>query len=55
MVFFQLSGPYQKFTQHADAYPEFTGHVEEVLQKGVAQFLTRVSKEKESSRKTPQA
>jgi hypothetical protein len=44
--FFQRSGHYSKYESHAEAYPEFAGRVEEIFQKEVEVFITKVFKEK---------
>jgi hypothetical protein len=51
--FFQLSGNYRKYESHAEAYPEFAGRVEEIFQKEVEVFITKVSKEKADDKKSP--
>jgi hypothetical protein len=51
--FFQRSGHYRKYDSHAEAYPEFAGHVEEIFQKEVEVFITKVSKEKAGDKKSP--
>lgn len=51
--FFQRSGNYRKYDRHADAYPEFAGRVEEIFQKEVQVFITKVSKEKADDQKPP--
>lgn len=52
--FFQRSGNYRKYESHAEAYPEFAGRVEVILQKEVEVFVTKVSKEKAGDNKPPQ-
>lgn len=51
--FFQRSGRYRKHESHTEAYPEFAGRVEEILQKEVEVFITKVSKEKADKKKSP--
>lgn len=50
--FFQRIGQYRKFDSHAKAYPEFAGRVEDIFQKEVAVFITKVTKEKEDGEKS---
>lgn len=45
--FFQFSGPYRQYRNHADAYPDFAGRTEEALKAEVSLFITNVSKEKQ--------
>jgi hypothetical protein len=51
--FFQRSGKYREYESHAEAYPEFAGRVEEIFQKEVEVFITKVSKEKADKKKSP--
>ncbi len=51
--FFQLSGPYREHQNHADAYPDFAGRVEEALRAEVNLFITKVSKEKQEGEQPP--
>ncbi len=50
--FFQLTGTYQKYTSHTDAYPVFAGRVEEAFQSELEIFITKVSKENAQEKKT---
>jgi len=50
--FFQLTGNYQQYMTHADAYPVFTGRVEEAFQNELEIFTTKVSKENAQEKKT---
>jgi hypothetical protein len=51
--FLQLSGHYINYESHAEAYPEFAGRVEEIFQKEVEVFITKVSKEKAGEARFP--
>jgi len=53
--FFQLSGPYRKHKNHADAYPDFAGSVEEALRAEVNLFISKVSKEKKDGEQPPKS
>ena len=50
-LFFQLSGPYQAFSQHSEAYSQFGGKIEEILQHEVDMYISQVVKEKEEEKK----
>ena len=50
-LFFQLSGPYQGFKDHAEGYPQFGGKVEEIMQHEVDVYISQVVKEKEEEKK----
>jgi len=50
--FFQLTGTYQKYASHADAYPVFAGRVEEAFQNELEIFITKVSKENPQEKNT---
>lgn len=39
--FFQLSGPYKGFPTHAEAYPTFATHVEEIIQQDVEGYISQ--------------
>ena len=39
--FFQLSGPYKGFLSHAEAYPTFATHVEEIIQQDVEGYVSQ--------------
>lgn len=39
--FFQLSGPYKGFPSHAEAYPTFATHVEEIIQQDVEGYISQ--------------
>ena len=45
--FFQLSGPFQNFATHADAYPTFVAHVEDAIQRDVEAYVTQVATDKQ--------
>lgn len=49
--FFQLSGPYQSFTNHGAAYPVFSGKIEEIMQNEVDVFIREVVKDKKEEKK----
>ena len=50
--FFQMSGPYRSFRDHAAAYPAFAGKVEEILQNEVHVYISEVVKEKKEDPNT---
>ncbi len=50
--FFQLTGNYQQYMTHADAYPVFAGRIEEAFQNELEMFITKVSKENAQEKKT---
>ena len=45
--FFQLSGPYRRHKNHAEAYRAFAVRIEEVIQHDVDLFISQVAEEKE--------
>jgi hypothetical protein len=45
--FFQLSGLYQNYENHAEAYPVFAGRVEDIHQQEFEIYITKVVREKE--------
>lgn len=51
--FFQMSGPYRSYSTHADAYPVFATAVEEIIQRDVDLYITRVVPEKEEKKEKP--
>ncbi|TLD41394.1 MAG: hypothetical protein JETT_2351 [Candidatus Jettenia ecosi] len=44
--FFQLSGPYQNYLDHIDAYPVFANRVESIIQRDVEVYITEIVQEK---------
>jgi hypothetical protein len=50
-LFFQLSGPYRECKEHAEAYPQFGGKIEEILQYEVDVYISQVVKEKGEEKK----
>ena len=44
-LFFQLSGPYSTFSDHAEAYSYFAERVEETMQSEMDKFISTVAKE----------
>ncbi len=49
-LLFQLSGQYQSFRNHSQAYPAFAARVEDILRSDVRAFVTEVVKEKEKEK-----
>lgn len=49
-LFFQLGGPYESFSSHKEAYPIFTGRVEETFQNEMETFISRISKEEQKKK-----
>lgn len=43
--YFQLGGPYRRYKTHAEAYPAFAGRVEEIIQRDIDQYVTKVVQE----------
>jgi len=48
--FFQLSGPYQQFDCHEEAYTVFAGRVEEDIKSEVQDYITKVVQEKDEDK-----
>ncbi|OQZ00605.1 MAG: hypothetical protein B6D35_06055 [Candidatus Brocadia sp. UTAMX2] len=48
--FFQLSGSYQNYQSHAEAYPIFAGRVESIIQREVEVYITQVTQEKKEEK-----
>jgi len=48
--FFQLAGPYRRYSAHADAYKAFAQRVEFFIQKDVEFFATRMEEKEEESK-----
>ncbi len=48
--YLQLGGSYQDTDSHAEAYAYFAGRVEEIIQKEVDLFVSKLSKEKEKKK-----
>lgn len=44
--FFQLSGFYAQLKTHSQAYPEFAGRVESIIERDVEGYLSKVTQEK---------
>ncbi len=44
-LYFQLSGKYNRYKTHTDAFKKFTGHVEEILQADVKEYIDKVSED----------
>ena len=53
--FFQLSGPYSDYLDHAAAYRAFAGRVEAIIQRDVEVYITQVVQEKTEEPKKPGA
>lgn len=51
--FFQLAGTYQDYKTHSDAYPAFSGRVEDICRQEVDVFVTEVAKEKKKEKEEP--
>ncbi len=49
--FLQLSGDYEKFQNHAEAYPVFAGKIEDILRKEVDVYIAEVVREKKDDKK----
>jgi hypothetical protein len=49
-LFFQLSGPYESFSSHQEAYPIFARRMEETFQNEMDTFITKISKEEQKKR-----
>ncbi|ACK69898.1 conserved hypothetical protein [Gloeothece citriformis PCC 7424] len=47
--FFQLSGFYAQLKTHSQAYPDFAGRVESIIERDVEGYLSKVVQEKPSS------
>jgi uncharacterized protein DUF4231 len=48
--FFELSGRYRRYRSHLEAYPHFTGRVEDVIQRDVDIYMTEVAQEQREDR-----
>jgi hypothetical protein len=48
--FFQLSGPYSDYKDHAEAYRTFAGRVEGLMQQEVEVYITQVARERETTK-----
>ena len=51
--FFQLCGPYARFSGHSEAYPLFAAQVEGVMQRDVDIFFATLAGERDAQRATP--
>lgn len=52
--FFQLSGPYENYTSHEEAFRVFAGQVEDIIQKDVEVYSTQVSQPKKDEKQDKQ-
>ena len=52
--FFQLSTPYRRYKNHAEAYPVFAARVEGIIQPSVEVYITEVVREKEEEKEKPE-
>ncbi len=50
--FFQMSGLYKDYKNHAEAYPAFAGRIEDILAGEVEIYITEVVREKKKIEKT---
>lgn len=48
--FFELSGPYQTYTTHQEAFSSFAGEVEQILQKDVEVYASQVTQVKQEDK-----
>ena len=51
--FFQLSNNYEKYYNHANAYPTFADRTESIIQQDVEVFITEIVKEKKEKEEKP--
>ncbi len=49
--FFQLGGPYRRYKTHGEAYQAFAGRVEEIIQRDIDQYVTKVVQEQTEEKK----
>lgn len=51
--FFQMSGPYRSYSNHAETYPVFAAAVEGIILSDVDLYFTKVVQEKEEKKEIP--